>query len=76
MEEEEAHARPFQLDKFYEISKVVNHAVYDHHFTKILVSHSDGYFSVLPVSAESNEAEDEEEDGENKKNKKENKKLL
>lgn len=74
MEEEQASKRPFSFDKFLELQKPISHALYDHYFDKLLLSHTDGFFSVLAIQAETNQA-DEEEEEHPKKNKEKSKKI-
>lgn len=50
------------------------HALYDHHFTKILIAYDDGFLGTLNVPAEKSQSE-EEEDDENKKKSREAKKF-
>jgi len=57
LDEEELSRKPFYLDKFYEFSTPINHAIYDHLFTKIFVSHKNGYFSLINKGGETRENE-------------------
>ena len=77
MEEEEISNRPFYLDKYYECEKGINHALYDHLFTKIYIANSNGFFTILSKTAENNEIDEEDEEvkEQQKKNISDDKKL-
>ena len=49
------------MDKYYEDKKKTVHAVYNHHFTKILLAYEDGFLGSLDIEAEKYPNEDEED---------------
>lgn len=50
--------KPFKVDKFYENERGIVHALYNHHFTKILVGYRDGFLGSISIAAESNKNEE------------------
>jgi hypothetical protein len=51
------------------------HAIYDHHFTKLLLAYDDGFMGVLEIPAEDNKADEDEDEQDRKKKAREIKKL-
>jgi hypothetical protein len=73
--DEDSTSKPFQLDKFHESTRRVVHALYDHHFTKLLLAYDDGFMGVLEIPAEDNSNEEEEDEGDRRKKARETKKI-